>query len=640
MVYTIADQETGEALLATYHDGDGTFYAQSYNIGLYVEQAVETTVESASYDVLEEEVFFCDGTNYAYTGAEFQPVDEVTTRYLTDVPVLSNDVMDSGFLYQDQLYVYDPNIGVFYAPAVYDADTQAVAYETVTKYYTITCYLLNDLPYEDCYRTLWRLGSSVQYYQYEMIVATVLGLILGMVLLILLGQSVGRVNGQEEPVLSPLFKIPADLAAAALFVTAVAADALCLSPPDTHSVMAAVAVDLGLLLALVTLGVYLILLLCAQVKNRALVSHSILGRCWCLAKRLLGWCRNNLSRILGYVPLMWKVAVAFCLLCVVEFFGILVTQYEPDNLVILWFLEKILLALLVGYVTLAFRRLKNGAEAIAAGNYDAKVSQAHLLWDFKSSADTLNHIRDGMNAAVESRTRSERLKTELITNVSHDLKTPLTSIVSYVDLLKQEPMGSQAAGEYLEVLDRQSARLKKLIEDLVEASKASTGNISVNLAPLDLGMLLGQALGEYAQRLTDHQLTPVLHVPETPVMIQGDGRLLWRVFDNLLGNVVKYALPGTRVYLTAEAGDTVTATFRNISRNPLEISGEDLMERFVRGDASRHTEGSGLGLSIARSLTQSMGGQFDLQLDGDLFKAIVSFPPLLSGAQGPGDEII
>jgi signal transduction histidine kinase len=305
-----------------------------------------------------------------------------------------------------------------------------------------------------------------------------------------------------------------------------------------------------------------------------------------------------------------------------------VTQYEPDNLVILWFLEKILLALLVGYVTLAFRRLKKGAESIAAGDYDAKVSLRHLLWDFKSSADTLNHIQDGMSAAVDSRTRSERLKTELITNVSHDLKTPLTSIVSYVDLLKQEPVGSEAAGEYLEVLDRQSARLKKLIEDLVEASKASTGNITVSGSALDLSMLLGQALGEYTQRLENAGLTPVLRAPEEACMVWADGRLLWRVFDNLLGNIVKYALPGTRVYLTLDVAENVTVTFRNISREPLEVSAQDLMERFVRGDASRHTEGSGLGLSIARSLTESMGGSFQLEIDGDLFKALVQFPIL------------
>ena len=160
----------------------------------------------------------------------------------------------------------------------------------------------------------------------------------------------------------------------------------------------------------------------------------------------------------------------------------------------------------------------------------------------------------------------------------------------------------------------------------MEASKASTGNISVVKAPVDVGMLLGQALGEYSQRLEKASLTPVLRLPEEPCLVMADGRLLWRVFDNLLGNIVKYALPGTRVYLTLEPGDTITAAFRNISRDPLDISADELMERFVRGDASRHTEGSGLGLSIAKSLTESMGGTFTLEVDGDLFKASVILP--------------
>ena len=223
--------------------------------------------------------------------------------------------------------------------------------------------------------------------------------------------------------------------------------------------------------------------------------------------------------------------------------------------------------------------------------------------------------------------KSERMKTELITNVSHDIKTPLTSIVSYVDLLKKQAMPNDQAREYLEVLDRQSARLKKLTEDLVEASKASTGNLTVDFQRTDVNVLLTQSAGEYQEKLAakgmDLILTPA---PENPA-ISADGRLLWRVFENLLSNIHKYAQPGTRVYLTCEAGENqVTTTFRNISATPLNISADELMERFVRGDASRNTEGSGLGLSIARSLTQLQHGTFSLTIDGDLFKAALTFP--------------
>jgi signal transduction histidine kinase len=369
----------------------------------------------------------------------------------------------------------------------------------------------------------------------------------------------------------------------------------------------------------VVVGTYFILNLCVRKKTHTLVSSSLIHR---FGKTLV----HLAGQLVRYLPLLWKVAIAYGILCLLELFGLYLFFWGESGLYVLWFLEKLVLGALVAYVALAFHRLKCGAEAIAAGDYNTQVDEKHLVLDFKDTAETLNHIQDGMSAAVDSRMKSERLKTELITNVSHDLKTPLTSIVSYVDLLKQEPVGSPAAGEYLEVLDRQSARLKKLIEDLVEASKASTGNITVQAEALDLSLLLGQALGEYNERLLVAQLSPVIKAPETPVTVFADGRLLWRIFDNLLGNAVKYALPGTRLYVTVTADTQATVTFRNISREPLDVSADELMERFVRGDSSRHTEGSGLGLSIARSLSESMGGTFQLSLDGDLFKATVSFP--------------
>ena len=232
-----------------------------------------------------------------------------------------------------------------------------------------------------------------------------------------------------------------------------------------------------------------------------------------------------------------------------------------------------------------------------------------------------------MSAAVEERMKSERFKSELITNVSHDIKTPLTSIINYVDLMQAEQIDNPKVQEYLAVLDRQSKRLKKLTNDLVEASKASSGAIQVHFEDVDACELLQQATGEYSERLAASALTPVFSLPEHPVYIHADGALLWRVIDNLLSNICKYALPGTRVYLSAETnGETLTISAKNISRAALNIPPDELMERFVRGDSSRNSEGSGLGLSIARSLTTLMGGTFDLEIDGDLFKAKLSFP--------------
>ena len=249
-----------------------------------------------------------------------------------------------------------------------------------------------------------------------------------------------------------------------------------------------------------------------------------------------------------------------------------------------------------------------------------------LVGDFKAHAEDLNNIRAGLSRAVDERMKSERFKTELITNVSHDIKTPLTSIVSYVDLLGKEELENDKAREYVEVLQRQSARLKKLIDDLMEASKASTGNLAVELTRCELGVLLEQAEGEYAEKLENAGLTLVTEKPAEPVFVMADGRHLWRIFDNLLNNICKYAQSGTRVYLSlAREGGKAAVTFRNISRERLGVDGKELTERFVRGDSSRNSEGSGLGLAIAQSLTELQGANMVVTVDGDLFKVVLSF---------------
>lgn len=247
----------------------------------------------------------------------------------------------------------------------------------------------------------------------------------------------------------------------------------------------------------------------------------------------------------------------------------------------------------------------------------------------RTAADgALTDVADGDTVAesTEERMKSERFKTELITNVSHDIKTPLTSIINYVDLLEKEELHNETAQEYLEVLERQSSRLKKLIEDLIEASKASTGNLPVHLERLEAGIFMTQTVGEFEEKTKAVGLDLVIEKPETPVYIMADSRHFWRVIDNLMNNICKYAQSGTRVYINLEVKEAqVSITFRNTSKYPLNISSDELMERFVRGDASRNTEGSGLGLSIANSLMDLMGGTFRLYVDGDLFKVVLGF---------------
>ena len=272
------------------------------------------------------------------------------------------------------------------------------------------------------------------------------------------------------------------------------------------------------------------------------------------------------------------------------------------------------------------KRISDAARELSSGNlaYKTDVKKLHFVW--RSLGQALNSIGDGMAQAVEDQMRSERMKTELITNVSHDLKTPLTSIINYIDFLKADGLDEATRTEYLGILDRQSGRLKKLTEDVVEASKAASGALSVEAEPIDMRELMDQFLGEYGDRMKAARIEPVLTAPEGAVTVMADSVLLGRVIDNLMANIVKYAQPETRAYFDlAAANGVVSLSAKNVSKAPLNISAEELMERFVRGDSSRHTEGSGLGLSIARSLTELMGGTLELVLDGDLFKAIVCF---------------
>lgn len=345
--------------------------------------------------------------------------------------------------------------------------------------------------------------------------------------------------------------------------------------------------------------------------------------------RFFRWMGGGIREAVQKLPLFWQAGLLFVGFGFLELLCLLGVWNSGAGMALLWLLLKVVELIFFIRLVLQLIHLQAGGQKLTQGDLNYQLPLEKLHGPFRAHGEALNNVRQGIQHAVEEQMKSERMKTELITNVSHDIKTPLTAIVSYVDLLKQEPMPNEKAKEYLDVLDRQSARLKKLTEDLVEASKATTGNLTVDLQPTDVNVFLGQTTGEYEERLAAKQLALCLTPAEGTPRISADGRLLWRVFENLFSNIQKYAQPGTRVYLTCQATDEqVTITFRNISAEPLNISADELMERFVRGDASRNTEGSGLGLSIARSLTQLQHGTFALAVDGDLFKAILTFPRL------------
>ena len=372
----------------------------------------------------------------------------------------------------------------------------------------------------------------------------------------------------------------------------------------------------------------LLLFLCvfsAQCKAGTVLRGTLIARFIRLVWRIMKATGRGLYRIAKGLPLMWKTALVTLVLVFIEF--ILFMQDYYGTLAAPFLLLKLLELLAILYIALSLRTLQKGGEAMADGDFSQNIDTRLLIGDFKRYGQRMNDLRSGIEQAVQEQTKAERMKTELITNVSHDIKTPLTSIVNYVDLLQKEDVQSEAAREYIAVLDRQSRRLKKLTEDLVEASKASSGALPVDLQPTDVSVLFDQIVGEYQERLADCRLTLVARPPEQPLTVCADGKLLSRVMDNLMSNICKYALEDTRVYAVASCDEkTVTISLKNVSRAELNISPDELMERFVRGDASRHTEGSGLGLSIAGSLVQLMGGTFDLSIDGDLFRADITLP--------------
>lgn len=356
------------------------------------------------------------------------------------------------------------------------------------------------------------------------------------------------------------------------------------------------------------------------VSALAVLLWSWMKKCLTVTGRLLKKCLVLCEKTLSLLPLTWQwivVGGVLALMLPISFAN------DSKGWAVLWGIASLTTIL---YGSNCFGRLLEGAKRMRSGDLESKVDDKYLVGCFREFAGELNGLADVAMVAAQNQLKSERMKTELITNVSHDIKTPLTSIINYVDLL-EKPHTEEEQKAYVEVLSRQSQRLKKLIDDLMEMSKASTGNIQVDIAEIDAVEAVTQALGEFSDKLTAAGLTPVFHQSEENIMLLADGRLLWRAMSNVLSNAVKYALPGTRLYVDVSATqDKAIISFKNISGAQLNISAEELMERFVRGDSSRNTEGSGLGLNIAKSLMELQKGQLQLLVDGDLFKVTLVFP--------------
>ena len=464
--------------------------------------------------------------------------------------------------------------------------------------------------------------NLADHMKYSVYVILALSLIVFVTSLVYLVSAAGHKKDQEQVQGSFLCKVPADLFTV-IFLAAEVSLAVGISllgnagSPDNYVFYAAAMLFLLLCGGWLALG-YL-LDFAVRIK---------LGKWWrnTLIYKVLRLLYRGWNKVGENKSILWKGLAVFLGVNFLEVLIFVVFGVDYSKIMIVWFAEKAVILFAGGEILIQMKRLQEGGKHIAEGDLDYQINTERMLPALKEHAADLNRINEGVSKAVNEKMKSERFKTELITNVSHDIKTPLTSIINYVDLLEKEEIPNENAKEYLEVLERQSARLKKLIEDLIEASKASSGSLSVNLEKLEAGVFLVQTVGEFKEKTEKSKLDLQIKKPEEPIYIMADGRHFWRVIDNLMNNICKYAQPETRVYINLEqTGEKVQITFRNTSRYPLNISSEELMERFVRGDSSRNTEGNGLGLSIAGSLMELMHGKMQLFVDGDLFKVVLEF---------------
>lgn len=374
----------------------------------------------------------------------------------------------------------------------------------------------------------------------------------------------------------------------------------------------------GSVVAAFTCAMFLtgLLSLARRIKAGNLWKNSVLRMLLCFVKT-----------VFAHLNCVWKTLVLFGVFTLVHWLVFLSAVGVPEVLMILVYIAECAALVCLLYIAMGRDQIKKGIQKISSGELEYKIPMKKLRGEQREIAGHINSIGDGLEAAVEKSLKSERLKTDLITNVSHDIKTPLTSIINYVELLKQEKFEDPKIVHYIEVLEQKSQRLKTLTEDVVEASKVSSGNISLEYMNLNLTEMVQQVSGEIEEKFQKRDLMEMMKLPEEEVIIRADGRRTWRIFENIYNNAAKYAMSGTRVYSELARTDTKAVfTLKNISEQPLNISADELTERFIRGDLSRSTEGSGLGLSIARTLTQMQGGIFELYLDGDLFKVTMEFP--------------
>lgn len=558
-------------------------------------------------------------TNYE---TDFEAAHTFTHSLKVSYPVQSSNIEDWAAKYD---YYYDDGEPRGYLYLRYEESPE----------FTVTVWMAqNSLKeFSSIELDVIRALAGVRYY---LIAGVAAGLLVAAVCIVYLCCAAGKNRSADAPQPRGLNRLPLDIYAAGAGLVGVLLFWLAVQSAESMVnyyydgdfnigwLMLAVLTMLGAAVCIV--GFIFALAAQWKMRNFYIWHHSVIG--WCGGKLwkllCLGW--KGLCKLAGMLPLVWKYLLIAAAMGIVPLFFFYLAAVGYAFWLVFVFLTLLVDVCIVLYGGYAYGTVLKGAQRMADGELYTKIDTRYLIGSYKACAENLNALADVAVVAAKNQMKSDRMKTELITNVSHDIKTPLTSIINYIDLLQKAETPEQT-GQYLEVLDRQSQRLKKLIEDLMEMSKATTGNLTVDITQVDAVEAVNQALGEFSDKLAAQELQVIFRQPESALPIRADGRLTWRVLSNLLSNVVKYALPGTRVYVDMQRLEgRVLISLKNISREELNVSAEELTERFVRGDASRNTEGSGLGLNIAKSLMELQKGQLQLLVDGDLFKVTLMFP--------------
>lgn len=589
---------------------------------VWISEPVQTSVPETSAETFQTTEASSPVTNIPvpetlYSMVESAPQSNGITVLPTETPPLDSAAEEMRIPEESMQEI---PTDAFYEDVLYYDVT--ISYPITTLSHYITGYVRSDLTAEDDYARYERILQAA--YDYRYVPPVVLGICIITLIcsLCFLLWAAGWHKGKEAPEEGAFEKIPFDVFTCLIGIAGILLIVSLDGVADFSSFL-----EIGVISAVLMSGWLLLLWwlvsTTVRIRTKTVFRNTLVAMLWRTCWKASGKLFGEVQQL----PLLWLVVLVSAGFFFLHLIGtVLLAGGSEFGIALLILLYT---ASIVGICAAAVNMylLEKGAEKIAGGDLEHKIPVEKLFGPFRKHGQHLNSIGDGMNHAVSERMKSERFRTELIANVSHDIRTPLTSIVNYTDLLSKLELKDPQAQEYVAVLIRQSAKLRKLTEDVLEASKASTGSVKVERVKLDLRVLAEQLQGEYTEKLEAKRLQMICTMPEEPLYIMADGRLMWRVMDNLFNNICKYAMEGTRVYLDASSeGGTVLLALRNISAVQLHISADMLMERFVQGDRSRNTEGSGLGLSIAQSLTSLQGGTMELSIDGDLFKAELKFP--------------